>query len=100
MDNENKYVELHSPALLKALQKRKEYFQLLPEEKRGEILKFQDFIDLELKKAGNQNNRLAVIQGLIKENLKELHIHSSLLSNSMVDFAKSLKELCKDEQNN
>jgi hypothetical protein len=100
LDKKNNYIELHSPALLKALQKRKEYFQSLPDEKKEEALKFQEFIDLELKKAGNQNNRVSVIQGLMKEHLRELHKQSSLLSNTMTDFSKSLKELCKDEPNN
>jgi hypothetical protein len=95
LSKENNYVQLHSLALLKALQKRKEYFQSLTEKEKENALKFQEFIDSELKKAGNQNNRLSVIQGLMKEHLKELHKESSLLSKSMINFSKSLKELNK-----
>lgn len=100
MDKENNYIELHSPALLKALQKRQEYFQSLPDEMKEKALKFQEFIDSELKKAGNQRNRIFVIQGLMKEHLRELHKQSSLLSHTMMKFITNLKELCKDESSN
>ncbi|WP_397601485.1 hypothetical protein [Silvanigrella sp.] len=51
MNKDNNYIELHSPALLKALQRRKEYFQALTEDKKEEAYKFQEFIDNELKKS-------------------------------------------------
>lgn len=100
MDKRNSYLELHSAALRKALQKRIEFFQSLPDGQREQALKFQEFIDLELKKAGNQNNRMSVMDGLMKEYLRELHKQSSLLSNSMKDLLSSLKEVCKEKQDN
>ena len=96
MDKENNYIELHSPALLKAVQKRNEYFQSLPEDKREEALKFQELIDSHLQKACNQNNRMFIIQGLMKHYLRELQKESYSLTNTAANLSKSIKNLSKD----
>ncbi|APJ04949.1 DUF3135 domain-containing protein [Silvanigrella aquatica] len=100
MDKENRYVELHSPDLLKALQKRNDYFQTLPEEKREEAYMFQEYIDAELKKAGNQNNKLSILSNLMKEQMRELHKQSRSLSSTLTSFSKSLKEFAENKINN
>lgn len=100
MEKENNFIELHSPALNKALQRRKEYFQSLMDSKKEEAYKFQEFIDTELKKAGNQNNRMSIIGQLMKEQLKELHKQSSLLSDSLKNLSHRVKELASEEPKN
>ncbi len=100
MNKDNNYIELHSPALLKALQRRKEYFQALTEDKKEEAYKFQEFIDNELKKAGNQNNRMSIIQQMMKEQLRELHKQSSLLSGSLKNLSNNLCTLVPEEPKN
>ena len=99
MSKEIKQIELHSEALRTAIQKRNEYFQSLPDDQKEEALKFQEFIDLELKKAGNQQNRLSVIQSLIQEKVSELHKCSTLLSKNLHNLSKSLKEFSEEKPN-
>lgn len=93
MEKYNNYISLHSPELLKALEKRKAYFDALSPDKREESYKFQEFIDKELQKAGNQLNRISVIQRLMREQLSELHHHTSALSTNLKNLGENLQSL-------
>ena len=67
------YFQLHSPALLNALKNRQAFFDRLEPDHLERALKFQELIDEKLKKAGNQNNRLTIINQMMMDSLRELH---------------------------
>lgn len=90
-----KVFSLHSEALVKALERRELYFESLQPNQREIALKFQNEIDEELKKAGNQNNRLTVISNMLMEHLKILHKQSAELSSSLVSLSKKIGDLEK-----
>lgn len=73
MQNNENFIQLHSPELRKALKNREDYFASLEGEKLERALALQEFIDDKLKKAGNQNNRLTIINKMMIDSLRELH---------------------------
>ncbi len=90
MENEENIISLHSPQLEKALKEREDFFAEQEGENLEKLLKLQEMIDSELKKAGNQNNRLTIIHKLMMDSLKELNLNSKKLSESMASFSKEL----------
>ncbi len=88
LDNYNNYRELHSAELTEALQRRQAYFESLPAEQKEKALEFQNFINEELRKAGNQGNRLCVLRHLMQEHLKALHTNCTLLAQKLKDFSQ------------
>lgn len=93
MKKDNNFINLHNNALLKALANRKAYFDSLSVEKREEAFKFQELIDSELAKAGNQANRMSVIQRLMREQLLELHKQTSSLAINLKELGENIHSL-------
>ncbi len=99
MNKDNNFKLLHNPALLKALENRQAYFDSLSPEKKEEAFKFQEVIDAELQKAGNPLNRMSVIQRLMREQLLELHKHTSELSLNLKNLDQNIKALKPENLN-
>ncbi|KAB8031016.1 hypothetical protein [Fluviispira multicolorata] len=97
MNKKNNYINLHSIKLQEALKKRDEYFNSLPTEEREVALKFQEFIDNELKKAGNQNNRITILHTLLMNYIIELGTESKSLSHTLLEFSRKIQASNKDE---
>lgn len=95
--NDNKKWRLHSRELNDAIAKRNEYFNSLSTEKKEEALRFQEFIDSELKKAGNQNNRLAIMQKLLRESVYNLKVTTHSLSSTLLEISHFINKSSKDK---
>ncbi|WP_186646137.1 hypothetical protein [Fluviispira vulneris] len=97
MNKKNNFKKLHSDELQKALQKRNDYFDSLSPEKKEIALKFQEFIDCELKKAGNQNNRVTILHTLLMNYMNELGFESKSLAKILQELNKNIKDMTKNE---
>ena len=86
---DNNVTELLSPELKKALKARDEFLK-----KNPEYIKLQDKIEIELKKAGNQNNRMSAIAGLLMDSQKQLHKEINQLHELLLE----LNEIAKDKK--
>ena len=93
MEKDSNFINLHNNSLLKALANRKAYFDSLSPAKRKEAYKFQEIIDNELAKAGNQANRMSVIQRLMREQLLELQKQTSSLAVSLKELGENIHSL-------
>ncbi|BBH54517.1 hypothetical protein [Fluviispira sanaruensis] len=96
MNKKNNFKKLHSDELHQALQKRNDYFDALPPEKKEIALKFQGFIDSELKKAGNQNNRITILHTLLMNYMNELGFESKSLAKVLQELNKNIKDITKN----
>lgn len=72
--------------LTKALKDREDFFKNLPEDRKEELLVFQDEIEDKLKKAGNSHNRLVVLQEMMREHLELLGRKLSELGSKLTHF--------------
>lgn len=88
---ENELPLLHSLALQNALQKRQDYLNSLPSEEAEKALALQEWIDSEMKKAGNLHNRLVVLQSLLIDSLKELQTQAQEFSNECTQVSSQLE---------
>lgn len=89
-DSEDNLSQLHSPALQEALQKRQEYLNSLSPEEAEKAVALQEWIDAEMKKAGNLHNRLVVLQSLLIDSLKELQTQAQEFSHECTDISTQI----------
>lgn len=76
----NKDVEKEQ-AVQAAIKARDEFIASLPPERKADAEELQAKIDLALKKAGNANNRLTIIYGMMMDAFYELNGHLQSLRN-------------------
>lgn len=70
----------------------KDFLDSLPEDKRKDLEQFQIKLEDKLRKAGNQNNRIAVLQRMLREHVEELSKNLKSLSSSLTYFVGGKKE--------
>ena len=79
----------------KIKQLRKEINRLL--EQKPELIPFQKQIDAELAKAGNnRHNRMAILENMMREKLKEMTNSLRDLQRSVLDLADGAKEALEE----
>lgn len=78
-----------SPELAKALKERDDFLKENPQ-----YAELQEHIETELKKAGNQNNRLSVIAGLMIDSRRDLHKELIKLQKLLIE----LNDIPKDNK--
>lgn len=84
---DNKVKALHNPRLAEALDKRREFLT-----KNPKLEYEQELIDIELKKSGNKQNRLAAMHRILMDSNRELAKELNELADLLAQISKTAKK--------
>lgn len=76
--------------IFEAIKRRNQFIQEHPE-----LRLFQKYIDDTLNKAGNQHNRMAVLEALIIDKRLELHAELVKLQKKLVNLQQNIEQVKK-----